>query len=189
MAMAEMTEESSPPALHGSFEGIVHGCDLCVIRLLVYGGVPVVAVCRRSVVVLYGIVVHPVAGVPALHLAFASPVVVSGKERLVFVTEAFEGFQFAAEIDASGFVAPYIKGNDTDRVAGNQVIVRLFVVEGESEDAVQLFEEVDAFVFIKGKDDLAVRTRLESVFPGIAGTDVAVVVNFAVDGKNLFAVG
>lgn len=50
-------------------------------------------------------------------------------------------------------------------------------------------EETDAFVFVKGKDDFAVGTCLEGVFSGIAGTDVAMVVNLAIDGKHLFAVG
>ena len=49
-------------------------------------------------------------------------------------------------------VASYIKGDYADGVAGDEVIVRFFIIEGEGEDAVQLFKEADAFVFVKGKD-------------------------------------
>ena len=75
--------------MYSCFEGVMHGLNLSF-------------ACRR--VGLYGIVVHPVAGVPAVHLAFAPPVVVPGQERLVFIAEAFEGFQFAAEIDMAFFI-------------------------------------------------------------------------------------
>ena len=60
------------------------------------------------IVVFYGKVLHPVASVPAVHFTLTSPVIVSGQERLVLVAEAFESFQFAAEVDAAFLVAAYI---------------------------------------------------------------------------------
>ena len=104
-----------------------------------------------------------------MHLALAPTVVVAGKERLVLIAETLKSFQLTAEVDVSVFVASYIKGDYADGVAGDEVIVRFFIIEG--------------------KDDFAVGTCLEGVFSGIAGTDVAMVVNLAIDGKHLFAVG
>ena len=89
----------------------------------------------------------------------------AGKERLVLIAETLKSFQLTAEVDVSILVASYIKGDYADGVAGDEVIVRFFIIEGEGEDAVQLFKEADAFVFVKGKDDFAVGTGLEGVFP------------------------
>ena len=50
-------------------------------------------------------IVHPVAGVPAVHLALAPTVVVAGKERLVLIAETLQSFQLTAEVDVSVFVA------------------------------------------------------------------------------------
>lgn len=176
-------------ALYGGFKCVVHSRDLCAVGCPAYRSRRGITFGGRSVVVLHSGIVHPVAGVPAVHLALAPTVVVAGKERLVLVAETLKGFQLTAEVDVSILVASYIKGYHADGVAGDEVIVRLFVIEGKGEDAVQFFEEADAFVFVKGKDDFAVGTGLEGVFSGIAGTDVAMVVNLAIDGKHLFAVG
>ena len=124
-----------------------------------------------------------------MHLALAPTVVVAGKERLVLIAETLKSFQLTAEVDVSVFVASYIKGDYADGVAGDEVIVRFFIIEGEGEDAIQLFEEADAFVFVKGKDDFAVGTCLEGVFSGIAGTDVAMVVNLAIDASTCLRSG
>ena len=48
---------------------------------------------------------------------------------------------------------------------------------------------MDAFVPVEREDDLAVAARLEVVSSGIQFTDLAVVVDFPVDGQYLFTVG
>ena len=48
---------------------------------------------------------------------------------------------------------------------------------------------MDAFVPVEREDDLAVAARLEVVSSGILFTDLAVVVDFPVDGQYLFTVG
>lgn len=48
---------------------------------------------------------------------------------------------------------------------------------------------MDAFVLVEREDDLAVAARLEVVSSGILFTDLAVVVDFPVDGQYLFTVG
>ena len=142
-----------------------------------------------GVVTLYGTVFGPVAFVPALHFAFTTPVVVSGKERLIFVAEAFKGFQFAAYVDVPLLVTADVERNDAYGVAGDQEVVGLFVIKGEGEDAVQFFEEVDTLVLVEGDNDLAVRACPEGVLPGITGTDLTMVIDFAIHGKDLPAVG
>ena len=60
------------------------------------------------VVVLHCGEVCPVTDVPAMHLSFLTPIVVSGQERFVFITEAFECFQLTCTVDMSILVMPYI---------------------------------------------------------------------------------
>ena len=111
-----------------------------------------------------------------------------GEERLVRVAETFEGFQLAGAIDAAFPVVSDVEGDDTDGVAGDEEGVLLLIVEREGEDAVQVLQEGGAFVAVEREDDLAVASRLEVVASGIPRTDVAVVVNLAVHGQNLFPV-
>ena len=89
-------------ALYGGFEGIMYGRNLSLV------GCGIDVRVTSMIVVFYGKVLHPVASVPAVHFTLTSPVIVSGQERLVLVAEAFESFQFAAEVDAAFLVAAYI---------------------------------------------------------------------------------
>ena len=113
----------------------------------------------------------------------------SGQERFVFVAEAFKSFQLTAKVDATFFIPAYVERYHSDRVAGYEIVVRFFIVKGESENAVQFFEKADALVFVQGKDNLAVAPGLEGILSGITRTDVPVIVYLAVDGKDLFTVG
>ena len=47
---------------------------------------------------------------------------------------------------------------------------------------------MDAFVLVEREDDLAVAARLEVVSSGILFTDLAVVVDFPVDGQSAISV-
>ena len=89
-------------ALYDGFEGIMYGRNLSLV------GCGIDVRVTSMIVVFYGKVLHPVASVPAVHFTLTSPVIVSGQERLVLVAEAFESFQFAAEVDAAFLVAAYI---------------------------------------------------------------------------------
>ena len=124
-------------ALDGSFER-----KLYAVYFLTCG------MAGSGVVCLNGFIFSPAALVPALHLAFASPVVMAGEEGLVFVAKAFKCFQFAAHVDVALVVMAYIEWDDANRVTGDEEIIGFLVIEGESEDAVQFFEEMNAFILI-----------------------------------------
>ena len=113
----------------------------------------------------------------------------SGKEWFIFVAHAFKGFQFAGAVDGSVGIAAYIKRYDADGVAGNEELVALFIIKSKSEDTAQPFDEVGTVAAVEGEDDLTVASCLELIFTGKVGADVTVVVDFAVDGQNLLAVG
>ena len=82
-----------------------------------------------------------------------------------------------------------IEGNDADGVAGDEEGIALLVVEDEGEDTVEVLEEVDALLAIKRQDDLAVAARAELIVVGQTASDVLMVVDLAVDGQHLTAVG
>ena len=72
----------------------------------------------------------------------------SGQKRLVGITETFECFQFATDVDMSLVVTTDIKRDYPDRVTGNQVIVCFLIVKGKGKDTVQFFKEMNAFILI-----------------------------------------
>ena len=113
----------------------------------------------------------------------------AGKEGFVFITEPFEGFQLAGAVYFAVLILTYIERYDSDGVAGNEEIVFLLIIKGEGKDAVQVFEEVNTFVTVKGKDDFAVASRLEIIFSGVLCTNIPMVVDFSVHGEDLFPVG
>ena len=48
---------------------------------------------------------------------------------------------------------------------------------------------MNTFVTVKGKDDFAVASGLEIILSGVLCTDIPMVVDFSVHGKDLFPVG
>ena len=48
----------------------------------------------------------------------------------------------------------------------------LLIIKGEGEDAVQVFEEVNTFVTVKGKDDFAIASGMEIIFSGVLCTNI-----------------
>ena len=111
------------------------------------------------------------------------------QERLVALALAFEGLQFGGHVDGAVAVVTDIEGNDADGVAGYEKLVAFLIVEHEGKDAAEVFKEVDALLAIQSQDDLAVAAGLEVVLPGKASPDVLMVIDFAIDGQNLFLVG
>ena len=57
-----------------------------------------------------------------------------------------------------------IERDDPNGIAGDEEKIFLLIVEGESEDTIQLFQEFRAFLPIKCEDNLAIRAGLEFVF-------------------------
>ena len=96
-------------------------------------------------IVFYGFVFRPIALIPAGHLPFAAIPIVSGQERFDAAANPFEGFQFGRRVKPPFVVPAYIERDDAYRVAGNQPAVVFRIVKGESENAVQVFEEIYAF--------------------------------------------
>ena len=80
-------------------------------------------------------------------------------------------------------VAAGVERDHADGIAGDHVPVAPGVVEHEREDPVQLVQEVGALLEVEGKDDLAVRIGREGVIR-VAGPQLAVVVDLAVDGQH-----
>ena len=113
----------------------------------------------------------------------------AGKEWFVFVTETFKSFQFTGYVDCSICIMSYIKRYYANRVTGDKEFIPFFIVKSKSEDAVQLFEEMNTFVLVKCQNDFAVTTCPEFIASGIPGTYFTVIIDFAVNGKNLFTVG
>ena len=140
-------------------------------------------------VILHGIVLHPVATVVPLLTGIDTPIVVAGQEGLVTLALALEGFQFGGDVDGAIAIVTYIKRYDADGVAGYEELIALLIVEHKGKDAAEVLEEVDALLAIEGKDDLTIGTRLELVLTGKAATDFLMVVNLAIDGKHLLAIG
>lgn len=64
----------------------------------------------------------------------------AGFELVVHGSETFQTFQFGRDEKMAVVVVTHIKGDDTDRVAGDQVGVVFFVVEGEGKDAAEPFD-------------------------------------------------
>ena len=157
-------------ALHGILQGVVDSLD-------------------RGRIILHGLIFEPVALVVALHAGVGTPVVMAGEERLVVLALSFERFQFGGHIHLAVGIATDIKRNHTDRIAGNQELICLFVVEHEGKDAAQVFEEVNALLTIERQDNLTVAARLELILSGIAATDILMVVNLSIDSQDLFPVG
>ena len=96
-------------------------------------------------------------------------------------SEAFQPLQLGGDHEVSDVVVTDVKGDDAYRVAGNQVNIFLLVVEGEGEDAVQILDEMDAFLAVEGQYHLAVGAGLELVFVFEPLPQLAMVVNLAVD--------
>ena len=113
----------------------------------------------------------------------------SRKERFIALAESFKCFQFAGAVHGAVGIISDIQWNDSNRVACNQKLVFLLVIQGKGKDSAQVLQKVDAFFTVEGQYHLAVGTRLEGISTGIAAPDVTMVVNLAVHGQNLFPVG
>ena len=61
-----------------------------------------------GLIVLHGVIVEPVAAIPAHHTAVPAPPVMARQERLIFLAEAFEGLQFAGHVNRAVRIASYI---------------------------------------------------------------------------------
>ena len=155
--------------LHGSFKGIVD----------------VGHTCR---VVFHSVIREPVALIISLHSRLAAPIIVAGKERLIAVTLSLKSFKLACHIHFTIVVVADVKRYYAYGVTSNQELVALGIVEGESEDATEVLQEIDAFVAVEGEDHLAVATRLKLILAGIAATNVLMVVDLTIDRQHLLLV-
>ena len=139
-------------------------------------------------IVLDGIVLHPVAAVVPFLTRRHAPIVVARQERLVALALAFEGLEFAGDIDGAVAVVANIKRYDANGVTGYEEFVALLVVKHKGKDTAEVFEEVDALLAIKRQDNFTVGARLELVLSGIAATNLLMVIDFAVDSQHLLLV-
>ena len=133
-------------------------------------------------IVLYGIVFHPVACVPAAHHTLAAVEIMSGQEGLVFVAESLKCLELAGHVGLPVLVMSDIQGDDSYGVACNEVFVALLIVECEGEYAAQALQEVDAMGAIECQYHLTVAACLVFIFAGSLLSDLLVIINLSVDG-------
>ena len=110
------------------------------------------------------------------------------KEWLIAFAEALQRLEFAAYVQGAVGVVADVERNDSDRVTGDEEFVLLLVVQGKCEDTAEVLEEVDSLLLIEGKNDFAVAAGLEGILVRIPGADCGMVVDLAVDGKNMLSV-
>ena len=139
-------------------------------------------------VVFHSVIREPVALIISLHSRLAAPIIVAGKERLIAVTLSLKSFQLTCHIHFAIVVVADVKRYYAYGVTSNQELVALGIVEGESEDATEVLQEIDAFVAVEGKDHLAVATRLKLILAGIAATNVLMVIDLTIDRQYLLLV-
>ena len=113
----------------------------------------------------------------------------SRQEGFVAFAEAFECLQLTGAIEGAVAVVTDIQRDNPDGVTGQQELVALLVIQGKCKDAVQLLQEIDTLVAVESQYHLAVAPGLELIPAFVAMPDVAVVVDFAIHGKHLLAVG
>ncbi len=147
----------------------------------------------------HSLVAHPVARVVALEAGGPAVVVVAGQEGLVVVAMPFKRLELAGHHDLAVGGIAHIERNHPYRVARHQKLVVLGIVEGKGKDAVQLLEHgYDGLVSrhalatqpaVEGQDDLAVAAGEKPVGAAQPCTQLAVIVDLAVHGQHLLAVG
>ncbi len=136
-----------------------------------------------------GLVVAPLARPVAHRHADPAVQVVAGRKHLDVVADADQRLHFRSHVQAARGIVAHVERADADRIAGDQVALRILVPEREGEDAVELVEEVDAVFAIQGVDHLAVRVGLELVGLAQALLQLAMVVDLAVHRQRQAAVG
>ena len=113
----------------------------------------------------------------------------AGQEGLVALALALQRLQFGSHVNRAVAVVADIERNHADGVAGDEEGIALLVVKDEGKDAVEVLEEVDALLAIERQDDFTVAPGLKLIAVGQAAPDILMVVNFAVHGQHLTAVG
>ena len=99
-----------------------------------------------------------------------------------FKEEASKAFE---RIRKSGRI-PIICGGTGFYIQSFLYDIDLTVSEGEN--TAEFLQEIRSLVAIQRQDDLAVAAGLEFILPGIAATDVLMVIDLAVDGQHLLSV-
>ena len=97
------------------------------------------------------------------------------------LAETLKGFQFGADIYCSVVIITNVKRYNADRVSGNEKFVLLLVIKHKGENAADVLKEVDAFLPVEGKDNLAVAFRLEIILASIQASYLLVVVYLTID--------
>ena len=150
-------------ALHCIFEGIVDGLD-------------------RGGIILHSVVLHPVTTIIPFYTRRHAPIVMPRQEGFVTFALSFKGFQFGSHVDSTVTVVAYIKRYNANRIAGNEKLIALLVIEHKGEDAREVFEEIDAFLTIECQNHFTVGTCLELILSCIATTNLLMIVDLPIDG-------
>src|SRR5690242_1572755 len=133
-----------------------------------------------------GGIVAPWPGVVAAQFAAGAVVDMTRRERRHVGTHADQRLHLRGHAQAALRVVAPVQRADADRVARDQVALRLAVPQREREDAVEPAHEVAAVLAIQRVDHLAVRSGGEFVAAG--RTQFAVVVDLAVHRQRQRAV-
>ena len=110
------------------------------------------------------------------------------QEGFVTFTLSFKDFQFGSHVDSTVTVVAYIERYNANRIAGNEELIALLVIEHKGEDATQVFEEIDAFLTIECQNHFTVGTCLELILPSIATPNLLMIVDFSIDGEHLLTI-
>ncbi|MNC03055.1 hypothetical protein D3C75_504480 [compost metagenome] len=140
-------------------------------------------------VVLDRTVLHPVPFVPLLEFAILAPEVMSGREGLDALAHRHQGLHLGGDIEVAVLVAAGIEGDDPHVVTANQIGILFGVIEDEGKDAVQIVQEGGALLLVEGEQHLAVGVGLELEVDLEALLEFLVVVDLAVDGQYVSALG
>ena len=126
--------------------------------------------------------------IPLLSQSIFAPKIMARQERLIPFALPFERLQFRSHIDLSVAVITNIKRYHTNWVASNQERILFLIIKHKSEDARNIFQEVDALVAIKCQNHFAIASCLKVILSGIATADFLMIIDFAIHSQNLLAV-
>ena len=111
-----------------------------------------------------------------------------GGELLDDAAVTLKCFQLRSHPVGTVAIPPLVEWNDTDMVAANQEGFLLAIVEGKSEDAVELLQKMGTHLTVECQNHLTVRLRLKVIAPLISLADLPMVVDLTVHRQHQVAV-
>ena len=92
------------------------------------------------------IVTFPITSIPFFLHSFASKIIVARKKHFIIIAKALQRFQFTCHIHLAFFILSNVKRDNTDRIARNQKIIFLLIVERKSKNTIKILKKMNAFM-------------------------------------------